>query len=98
MVNSFGLSQPRGMDRADSVLYLCNGRNGLNLFNIKLPFTPTFIKAIDENNNLGGGGVSNNDYYDVIAIPPLLFCYTKGALLSYNISNPANPVFMNKQN
>lgn len=98
LINTLSLQQPRGMDRSDSVLYLCNGKSGLYLLNIKQPFFPTFIKAIDENNTLNGGSSGANDYYDAIAISPLLFCYTKGTLLNYNISNPANPVFLNKTN
>lgn len=98
LLGSINLQQPRGMDRADTVLYLCNGRAGLYLFNIKQPFSPVFMKAIDENNTLINGAESNNDYFDAIVIPPLLFCYTRGSLLNYNISNPASPVFLNKTN
>lgn len=98
LVNTLNIWQPRGLDRADSVLYLCNGRYGLQLYNIKQPFSPIYMKTIDENSTLTNGASSVNDYYDAIAIPPLLFCYTKGTLLNYNISNPASPVFQNKIN
>jgi hypothetical protein len=51
---------------------------------------------IDENNTLTNGEMGNNDYYDVIVANGQLFCYTKGALLNYNISQPGLPEYLNK--
>lgn len=97
LLNSLPLPEPRGMDRVDSTLYLCDGRFGLRLFNIRQPYSPQLVSTIDENNVLTTG-MAQNDYYDVLAVPPLLFCYTAGALLHYSITNPRNPVFLRKLN
>jgi hypothetical protein len=97
LVNNLPLPEPRGMDRVDSTLYLCDGRFGLRLFNIRQPYNPQLVATVDENNVLTGG-MAQNDYYDVLAVPPLLFCYTAGALLHYSIANPRNPVFLRKLN
>jgi hypothetical protein len=90
------LQTPRGMDVSGNYLYLCNGRYGIWIYSITDPFHPTLESIVDENNNLANGEIGNNDYYDVIAANGQLFCYTKGALLNYNISQPNLPVYLNK--
>lgn len=90
------LQTPRGMDVSGNYLYLCNGSYGIRIYSITDPFHPTLESIIDENNTLTNGEMGNNDYYDVIAENGQLFCYTKGALLNYNISQPGLPVYLNK--
>ena len=90
------LQTPRGMDVSGNYLYLCNGRFGIWIYSITDPFHPILESIIDENNNLAKGEMGTNDYYDVIAENGQLFCYTKGALLNYNISQPNQPIFLNK--
>lgn len=90
------LQTPRGMDVSGNYLYLCNGRFGIWIYSITDPFHPILESIIDENNNLANGEMGTNDYYDVIAENGQLFCYTKGALLNYNISQPNQPIFLNK--
>ena len=90
------LQTPRGMDVSGNYLYLCNGRFGICIYSITDPFHPILESIIDENNNLANGEMGTNDYYDVIAENGQLFCYTKGALLNYNISQPNQPIFLNK--
>lgn len=90
------LQMPRGMDVSGNYLYLCNGPYGIRIYSITNPFQPTLESILDENNNLVDGEMGNNDYYDVIAANGQLFCYTKGALLNYNISQPNQPIYLNK--
>lgn len=96
LVSTQFISRPRGMDRVDTILYLCNGTSGLNLFSIKKPYNPVFLKSIDEEKVATNSLINANDYFDVLAIPPLLFCYTSGSLIAYNINNPSQPSFLNK--
>jgi len=90
------LQTPRGMDVSGNYLYLCNGLYGISIYSITDPFHPTLESIIDENNILANGEMGTNDYYDVIAANGQLFCYTKGALLNYNISQPGLPEYLNK--
>jgi len=90
------LQTPRGMDVSGNVLYLCNGFFGIRLYSLGDPYHPLLESIIDEDNNLANGDIGNNDYYDVIAANGQLFCYTKGALLNYDISQPNQPVYLNK--
>lgn len=96
MVEENWLQTPRGMDVSGNYLYLCNGLYGIRIYSITDPIHPTLESIIDENNNLANGEMGNNDYYDVIAANGQLFCYTEGALLNYNISQPNLPVYLNK--
>lgn len=96
LVTSIDLPQPRGMARIDSTLYLCDGTQGLRLFDIRAPLSPKLLRTIDEGRTLAPNQPSANDYYDVLAVPPLLFCYTRGALLNYDVTAPRNPVFLKK--
>jgi hypothetical protein len=99
VISTFLLNEPRGMDVADSTLYVCNGFNGLTLFNIKNPFIPTVLKAIDQGNTLSTiTSTSNNQYLDVLAIKPYMYCYIKGGVVQYNISNSRLPVYLNTIN
>lgn len=96
LVEENWLQTPRGMDVSGSYLYLCNGFYGIRIYSIADRFHPTLESIRDENNSLTNGEMGNNEYYDVIAANGQLFCYVKGALLNYNISQPDQPVYLNK--
>ena len=93
---SLDFPQPRGMDRVDSTLYLCDGRFGLKILNITKPWSPFVIRTIDQDKTLNGQQTGTDDYYDVIAVPPLLFCYVKDGLQHYDISSPRQPRYLKK--
>ena len=93
---SIPMREPRGMDRKDSTLYICDGRYGLRIYSITNAFSPSLVKTIDQDKQLRGDVMGQNDYYDVLIVPPLMFCYVKGALLNYDITSARNPVFLHK--
>jgi hypothetical protein len=93
---SLDFPQPRGMDRVDSTLYLCDGRFGLKILNISKPWSPVVLRTIDQDKVLNGQQTGSDDYYDVIAVPPLLFCYVKDGLQHYDISTPRQPRYLKK--
>jgi hypothetical protein len=93
---SLDFPQPRGMDRVDSTLYLCDGRFGLHIMNIAKPWSPFVLKTINQDKTLNGQQTGTDDYYDVIAVPPLLFCYVKDGLQHYDISTPRQPRYLKK--
>lgn len=93
---SIDMPQPRGMDRVDSTLYLCDGRFGLKIMNITRPWSPFVIRTIDQDKTLNGQQSSTDDYFDVIAVPPLLFCYVRDGLQHYDISTPRQPRYLKK--
>jgi hypothetical protein len=96
LLGSIDLPQPRGMARLDSTLYLCDGTFGLRIFDIRSPLAPRLVRTIDENRTLLPNQPSANDYFDVLVIPPMLICYTRGALLNYDLASPRQPAFLRK--
>jgi len=84
-VTSLPVTEPYGLGYADSVLYVCDRMQGLELFNISKPFQPTFIKAIRD-------GV----YTDVIVYQNTLICWVSDGVLLYDITNNDKPIFLSK--
>jgi hypothetical protein len=93
---SIDMPQPRGLDRVDSTLYVCDGRFGLKILNISKPWSPFVLRTIDQDKTLNGQQTGTDDYFDVIAVPPLLFCYVKDGLQHYDISSPRQPRYLKK--
>ncbi len=82
---SNNVMEPYGLGYADSTLYVCD-RIGLNIYNITNPFTPTFVKNIN-----------NTDwFFDVIAQNNYLYCWISTGLNIYDITNRRNPTFIKK--
>ena len=83
-VNTTFLSSPYGLGIKDSALYICEGQNGLKIFSIYKPHLPVLKKQIS----------NTETFYDVIVEDNILFCYIKGGIYLYDISNIYNPAFI----
>ena len=93
---SISFPEPRGMDRVDSTLYMCDGKFGLKIMDIAKPWNPSVIRTIDQDRILNGQQTGTDNYFDVIAVPPLLFCYVQDGLQHYDISKPRSPRYLKK--
>lgn len=93
---SMDFPEPRGMDRVDSTLYMCDGRFGLKIMDIKQPWNPSVVRTIDQDRTLNGQQTGTDNYFDVIAVSPLLFCYVQDGLQHYDISKPRQPRYLKK--
>lgn len=83
-VNTTFLNSPYGLGIKDSALYICEGPNGLKVFSIYKPHLPVLKKQIS----------NTETFYDVIVEDNILFCYIKGGIYLYDVSNIYNPVFI----
>ena len=83
-VNTTFLNSPYGLGIKDSALYICEGQNGLKIFSIYKPHLPVLKKQIS----------NAETFYDVIVENNILFCYIKGGIYLYDISNIYNPAFI----
>lgn len=79
-VNALPVSEPYGLGYAGNVLYVCDKRQGLMVYDISEPFAPAFIK-----------NVADGDYIDVIPFGDVLVCWVANGMLLYDISTPTNP-------
>jgi len=79
VVKEVPMSNPHGLSVLDKDLFVCEGTNGLKVFDIETANAPTLVS-----------NVGNFQAYDVIAVPskPLLLIVGKDGLYQYERSNP----------
>ena len=74
--NSVNMESPYGLGSHGNRLFVCNGSNGLNIFDISKGTHPQIIKKI-----------TDDTYYDVIATDNLLICKVKDGMVLYDYDN-----------
>lgn len=78
------LTSPYGLGVAGNALYVCNGENGLTIFNVSDPFAPSMVSELQD-----------RSFYDVIPYDNILICQVSNGFALYDIgSNPLSPVFI----
>jgi hypothetical protein len=85
LVNTMGLATPYGLGLVDSIAFVCQGKNGLAVVNVKDIKKPTLVKTI-----------TGNDFRDVIPYNNLLICYVTDGLALYDITTIANMQLVKK--
>jgi hypothetical protein len=75
---TINLEGPHGLGIKDNRLYVCNGSNGLNVYDISTPTNPVLVKKIQ-----------GDTFYDVIPTNNVLICMVQGGTVLYNY-NPAD--------
>lgn len=83
--NTIPLPDPAGLGIQDSILYVCCGNDGMKVFNIKDPYSPTLISTQTDGN-----------YLDVIPYNGILICNDTEGIILYDIHEPGNPVLIKK--
>jgi hypothetical protein len=77
--------EPYGLGYADSSLYVCD-RAGLNIYSITNPYSPMFVRNIN----------NTEWFFDVIAQNNTLYCWISTGLIIYDITNRRNPILIKK--
>ncbi|SDD96259.1 LVIVD repeat-containing protein [Niabella drilacis] len=80
-VSSLQMSEPHGLGLKDNILYVCMGRNGLNVIDITDKTKPFSRKILSD----------GTEFIDVIPYDHTLIVYVQGGFILYNITDPANP-------
>lgn len=70
--NVVPLENPHGLGMNANRLYVCNGSNGMNVYDITNPLLPKLIKKIND-----------DTYFDVIPTDNLLICMVQGGTVLY---------------
>lgn len=78
LVNTVPISEPYGLGVKDSALYVCDGANGLDVFNIKNKFSPQHVLTI-----------TDKQFFDVIPYDGILICQISDGFALYDISKDA---------
>jgi hypothetical protein len=79
------LPDPAGLGIQDSILYVCCGKEGLKVFNVSQPYSPTLLST-----------EKDATFVDVIPYNGTLICFVDDGMLLYDITNPAMPKRLNK--
>ncbi len=85
LVKTYGLTNPHGLAKDGDLLFICDGRDGLKVYNTSNVFS---LQLLDH--------IKNIETYDVIAWNNRLLVVAKGGLYQYNYSNPSNLSLISK--
>ena len=86
LVKTILLWNPYGLGVKSNALYVCEGQQGLTIFNTTDPYDP-----------VAAGSISNEIFYDVIPYGNILIGQIAGGFALYDIgTNPLQPVFLSK--
>lgn len=80
IVSTLDMPEPNGLGYKNNILYICMGKQGLNLVNISDKAKPTSVKII-----------TGETFIDVIPYDDILIAYVEGGIVLYNIADAANP-------
>lgn len=83
LVGTVDLKSPYGLGIKDKALYVCEGQNGLVLFDLANPIKPAKKKEF-----------TGQTYYDVIPFGNVLIAYIDKGVCFFDISNPMDPVLL----
>ncbi|HYE56539.1 MAG TPA: hypothetical protein VD996_16935 [Chitinophagaceae bacterium] len=85
LVRTISMKSPYGLGIKNKGLYVCEGANGMVVFDLSDPYTPVQKQVI-----------TNETFYDVIPYGNLLIAYIEKGVCFYDISNPFSPVLLGK--
>jgi hypothetical protein len=84
-ITSVTMESPYGLGANKNRLYVCNGTNGMNIYDITKGSQPLLKKKI-----------TDDTYYDVIALENVLVCMVKDGMVLYDYNNTDELVKMAK--
>ena len=85
LLNEIGMKSPGGLGIRQNALYVCQGINGMVIFDLANPVKPKWVKELKD-----------ESYYDVIPYGNVLIVYIEKGISFYDITNPLNPVLLSK--
>ncbi len=88
LMNTISLNAPYGLGIKNNSLYVCEGQNGIRIFNITNTYDPTPVSEIRAN---------NTTFYDVIPYANILIAQVNDGFILYDIgTNPMQPAFLSR--
>ncbi len=76
LIQTYALTEPLGMGLLDHYLFLCDGINGLHLYDFSMPYNLEHVKKI-----------TNKHAYDVIIKDTIMFFVGESGLEQYSVAN-----------
>jgi len=88
LMNTVFLTAPYGLGIKNNSLYVCDGQNGIRVFNITNAYDPVRVSEIR---------ASNTTFYDVIPYANILIAQVNDGFILYDIgTNPMQPAFLSR--
>ncbi|WP_162946237.1 LVIVD repeat-containing protein [Chitinophaga barathri] len=84
--NQLNLKGPYGLGVHSNALYVCDGADGLVVYDVTIPLYPKTVKTIKD----------GSTFLDVIPYNDVLIVYVKGGVRFFDISTPQNPVLLSE--
>jgi hypothetical protein len=84
---SFFIAEPYGLAVNGNALYVCNGSNGISIFNRSNAYRPVAVMEFTS---------VNETFYDLIVRGNIMICYVEAGIVLLDISNPFSPVFISR--
>lgn len=85
---SFPVWEPYGLGYSGNTLYVCDGLQGLVVFDISSPFQPSHVNTISSQ--------GNSRFIDVIPYNNLLVAWVTDGMMLYDITDKQSPVLIKK--
>jgi hypothetical protein len=79
------MPSPYGLAVNQNALYVCNGSDGISVFNRNNAYMPVLERTFN---------LSNETFYDLIVRGNLMICYVEAGIVLLNVSNPLVPAFI----
>jgi len=88
LMNTVSLTAPYGLGLKNNSLYVCEGFNGIRVFNITNAYSPVQVFEIN---------AANSIFYDVIPYGNILIAQVDDGFILYDIgTDPMQPVFLSR--
>ena len=88
LMNTVFLTTPYGLGIKNNSLYVCDGQNGIRVFNITNAYDPVRVSEIR---------ASNTTFYDVIPYANILIAQVNDGFILYDIgTNPMHTAFLSR--
>jgi hypothetical protein len=81
------LASPYGLAINGNALYVCNGSNGISIFDRTDVYRPVLVREFTS---------VNEAFYDLIVRGNIMVCYIKSGIVLLDVSNPLQPTFISK--
>jgi hypothetical protein len=79
LVKTYAMTNPHGLSKDGNLLFICDGRDGLKVYNAAQPDKLQLLQTI-----------GNLETFDVIAFNGIAIVVAKDGLYQYDYSNPSN--------
>ncbi len=81
------LASPYGLAINGNALYVCNGSNGISIFDRRDVYRPVLAREFTS---------VNETFYDLIVRGNIMVCYIRSGIVLLDVSNPLQPILISK--